>query len=68
MAASRLRIPWVALVGYVPSFGVGMFGILAPATYDTIYYRPPLFLAIFFLYVGRNARIPSDQAWSLYAC
>ena len=48
MAASRVRIPWVALFGYVPSFGVGMFGILAPVTYVTIDYRPQVFLFFFF--------------------
>ena len=40
MAASRVRIPWVALFGYVPSFGVGMFGILATVAHVTIYCRP----------------------------
>ena len=67
MAASRVRIVWVALVGYVPSFGVSIVGILAPVTHVTIFYRPPVFLAVF-SYVGRNARIPTDKAWSWYAC
>ena len=33
MAASQVRIRWVALVGCVPLFDYGMFGIFAPVTY-----------------------------------
>ena len=68
MAASRVRIPWVALVGCVPSFGVGMHGILATFTYVTIYYRPRSVSGVFLSYVGRNARCPPDKAWSSHAC
>ena len=61
MTAERVRVPWVALVGYVPSFGVDMCCILAPViTYVTIHCRPPVFLVIF-SYVGRNARWPPDK-------
>ena len=62
MAASRLRIPWVALVGYVPSFGVGMFGILAPVTYVTIDYRPQVFLFFFFLVRRSKCKGPLRQS------